>query len=489
MTLDPRQAIIDIGSNSIRLVVFGGPPRAPAVLFNEKLMAGLGRGMGEGGRLDPEAVDMALAGLARFAAIVELIAPVPVRAVATAAVREAADGREFLKKVRALGLPAEILDGNAEAQAAGYGVISGAPDADGLVADLGGGSLELVRVSGGMVGERISLPLGAMRVAEVRARGPGKLRKRLHTLLSRLDWTGEVAGKPLYVVGGSWRALARVHMALHAWPLPVLGNYGFPASDAKLLKEQVRALGTAQLVTMRGVKANRVLQLDDASALLAALVAELSPDRIVVSSQGLREGLLFEALDTATRALDPLIEGVRHAVGMQQMPFATEALLVWCAPLFAGEPPGAARLRHAAWLLAETGWASNPDFRVIEGEELALHGNWSGADPAGRAQMAMALHVGLGGDPLAPPKLVPQLASPDELQRAAAWGHAFRLARRLTGNNAAGLAALPLRHDADGAVVLSLPRRLRALADGGVERRLAALGTSLGLPTRIEVLA
>mgnify|MGYP000028146652 CR=1 FL=1 len=488
MIPDPRQAIIDIGSNSIRLVVFGGPPRAPAVLYNEKVMAGLGRGMVPGGSLDPEAVAVAIAGLERFAAVIALLPPVPVRVVATAAVREASDGSAFLSRVRALGLPAEILDGNAEGQASGYGVIAGAPEADGLVADMGGGSLELVRVCDGQVGDRTSLALGAMRVAEIRSRGPGKLRKKLRTLLSRLDWAGEAAGRPLYLVGGSWRALARVHMHLKQWPLPVLSNYTFPAEDARELKLAVRAMGTAQLLTIPGIKPNRVLQLDDAAALLAGLVSEIGPDRVVISSHGLREGLLYQALDSATRALDPLVEAVGHAVGSAQ-PHATETLMAWSDPAFAGEPAGVRRLRHAAYLLAETGWVSNPDFRVIEGEELALHGNWPAVDAAGRAQMAMALHVGLGGNQASPPNLVRQIASDPELARAAGWGHALRLAQRLVGNNPAALAALPLRRDEDGGVVLSLPRRFAALGDEATARRLARLGQALGVAARIETRA
>lgn len=481
-----RKAIIDIGSNSIRLVVFGGPPRTPAVLFNEKLMAGLGRGVVATGQLDADAVKVALAGLARFAALVELLGPVPVRVVATAAVREASNGAEFLGRVRALGLPAEILSGDAEATAAGHGVISGAPGAEGLVADMGGGSLELVRVAGGQVGERISLPLGALRVAEIRASGMGKLRKRLRELLTPLDWLHDC--KDLYLVGGSWRALARLHMAQTGWPLPILGNYSFPAGDARTLKADVRALGSARLAAMPGVKANRVPQLDDAAALLVALVAELSPDRVVISAHGLREGLLYEALDPATRALDPLIEGVRHAVGAACAPGAAEALLGWSDPLFEGEPSGHHRLRHAAYLLSETGWTSNPDFRVIEGEDLALHGNWSGVDGEGRALMAMAQHVGLGGDPARAPAILARLASYQALSAAAGWGHAMRLARRLTGNNQAALGAFPLRIAEDGAIMLGLPGRMTALVNAGTERRLVQLAMVSGREARVEVL-
>ncbi len=488
ITAGSRQAIIDIGSNSIRLVVFGGPPRTPAVLFNEKLMAGLGRGVVATGQLDPDAVKAALAGLARFAVLVDLLGSVPVRVVATAAVREARNGAEFLEQVRALGLPAEILDGDAEATAAGHGVISGAPDADGLVADMGGGSLELVRVAGGQVGERISLPLGALRVAEIRSSGTGKLRKRLRELLAPLDWVHDCRDRPLYLVGGSWRALARLHMAQTGWPLPILGNYSFPAGDARTLKADVRALGNARLAALPGVKTNRVPQLDDAAALLVALVAELSPDRVVISAHGLREGLLYEALDPAIRALDPLIEGVRHAVGSACAPGAAEALLCWSDPLFEGEPAGHRRLRHAAYLLSETGWTSNPDFRVIEGEDLALHGNWSGIDGEGRALMAMAQHVGLGGDPANAPPILTRLASYQSLSAAAAWGHAMRLARRLTGNNQAVLGLLPLRMDEDGTIVLALPARMAALINTGSERRLVQLAMASGREARLELL-
>lgn len=483
----PRRAIIDIGSNSIRLVVFGGPPRAPVLLFNEKLMAGLGRGVVAGGRLDPHNVAQALSGLARFAALLKLIRPIETRVVATAAVREAADGEAFLAEVRGLGLKPELLSGDEEAIAAGFGVICAMPQAEGLVADMGGGSLELVRVGQGTVHERISLPLGAMRVASIRAEGTGRLRKALRSALAAQDWLGQCAGQPLYLVGGSWRTLARVHMQLHDWPLPVLGNYTFSPEEARALKLQVRELGTARMLAMPGVSNARVLQLDDAAALLAALAGEVAPSEVVVSVFGLREGLLYQKLPSAERARDPLIEGVQHIVGGQtQVPGYAEALLTWSDGAFPDEPETERRLRHAACLIAGTGWASNPDFRVIEGEDMALHGNWTGLDAADRAVMAMALHVGLGGDPEAPPPLLARLAPPERLARARAWGFAIRLAQRLGGGSSSALARLPLRLDADAGLVLTIPRQFRALADPRLERRLARLALALDQPGTIE---
>ncbi|MDE2436047.1 MAG: Ppx/GppA family phosphatase [Sphingomonadales bacterium] len=487
MSSTARQAIVDIGSNSIRLVVFGGPPRAPSTLFNEKLMAGLGRGLTAGGRLDPEAVALALRGLARFAALLRLMEPISVQVVATAAVRAAMDGGEFLEAVRALGLPAELLSGDDEAKAAGYGVIASIPEARGLVADMGGGSLELVRVEGGKVHQCVSLPFGVIPVGTIRAGGRGMLRRAMRKALKDAGWLKVVAGQPLYLVGGGWRALARVHMQRTGWPLAVLGHYHFATDDTRWLKADVREAGPARLAALPGVSTTRAAQLADGSALLATLAGEVRPSQIVISTFGLREGLLYQKLGAKARAADPLIEGVRHAVGGQIQDSAyPEALLRWGDGAFPGEPEPLRRLRHAACLIAGTGWASNPDFRVVEGEDMALHGNWIGVDAAGRAMIAMALHVGLGGDPDAPPPILLQLAGRDELARARAWGLALRLAQRLGGGAPQALAEVPIGIAADGGLVLTVPRADRALIDPACERRLTRLALALDRQAQIE---
>jgi exopolyphosphatase / guanosine-5'-triphosphate,3'-diphosphate pyrophosphatase len=487
VTNKSRRAVIDIGSNTIRLVVYGGPPRAPVPLFNEKVAAGLGRGVVAAGRIDAESMAAALKSLARFAALTRLMAPVELRVAATAAVRDAANGAEFLGQVRELGLEAELLSGEEEANAAGFGVISTNPAASGLVADLGGGSLELVRIDGGEVHERVSLPLGAMRVAAVRAGGTGKLRRLVGQLCAQHGWLGQVRGARLFLVGGAWRALARVHMAQAAWPLAVLDNYSFPAADARDLKAHVRSLGLAQLVAIPGVKTARAPQLDDAAALLAALTAVIEPEQVTVSAAGLREGLLFQALPPAQRRKDPLIEGLRNAIGAQLQRSGQDAtLLAWSDSAFPGEPPEERRLRHAACLIAGTSWASNPEFRALDAEDLALHGSWLGLTHSDRAVIAMALHIGLGGDPDNPPALLAQLAAPERLERARRWGLALRLAQRIGAGAVLAVEALPLELAGDGALVLRLPRRAAALADAGVERRLARLALALEREARIE---
>ena len=477
----PRlQAIVDIGSNSIRLVVFGGAPRAPVVLYNEKLMAGLGRGVVATGRLDAGAVKVALAGLARFAELIGAMDLDTLDVVATAAVREAENGAAFLDRVRALGLPARILDGAGEAQAAGYGVIAGLPGADGVVADLGGGSLELVRVANGEVGPSASFPLGAMRVASLRAKGPGKLKRAVAQAVRGLSWREEVAGKPLYLVGGSWRTLARIHMHLAQFPLPVIANYSFPPGEVARMRRSLAATGPVALKALPGIKSSRLPQIGDAGALLAELIATLKPSLCVVSAFGLREGLLFGRLDADERARDPLIEGARFmAAAQQQVPGYSDALCGWLDQLFDDEPHVLARLRNAVCLLRGMGWSSNPEFRALGGEEMALHGNWTGITAADRATMAMALYVGMGGSGEGPPILA-RLADPALLGRARAWGLAMRLAQRIAGGAPALLRTTRLTCE-DGQLVVTLPPSHAALLDTTVERRAARLAIALGL--------
>ncbi|HOA50067.1 MAG TPA: hypothetical protein PKJ55_11550 [Novosphingobium sp.] len=288
MTSSPRRAIIDIGSNSIRLVVYGGPRNAPVPLYDDKITASLGRGVVLDGRIDAESMALALKALRRFAALLRLLDGAKVRVVATAAVRDAANGAEFLAAVRGLGLPVELLSGEDEARASAWGVIAAHPGARGIVADLGGGSLELALIDQGGVGNCVSLPLGVMRVAGIRAGGRGRLRKALREALTPLDWLGQARGQRLYLVGGAWRALdrARAHIDRAPALIPV------PAEEARALKGRVRARGPARLAAIPGVSAARAAQLAHASALLSALVAELGPADVEVSGAGLREGLL-----------------------------------------------------------------------------------------------------------------------------------------------------------------------------------------------------
>lgn len=472
----PRTAIIDIGSNSIRLVVYQGPPRLPATLFNEKVMAGLGKGMADNGRLGADAITLAVATLDRFAALARDMAVTSLRTVATAAVREASNGQVLLDAAARIGLPVELMSGEQEAMAAGLGVLSAIPDADGIVGDLGGGSLELVRVKKGELRDRISFPLGVLRIAALRQKGKGAIDRRVAKLLKQAGWAGKGKGLPLYLVGGSWRSLARLDMHATRYPLPVIQQYAMtPATIARLVRI-VSHVKKGTLKAVPGISSQRAPMLNDAAALLAALLRHLKSERTVVSSFGLREGLLYQALDAGTRAQDPLIVATRaEGERLGRFPEHGDLLDRWIAPLFE-DTPAMQRLRLAACLLADVGWHANPEFRAERGVEIALHGNWVAIDARGRAIVAQALWTSLGGGNDAPASLA-QLAAPADLKRAVQWGLAMRLGQRLSGGVAGPLERSVLGEDG-AALTLHLTADDISLYGETVQRRHATLAAA-----------
>jgi exopolyphosphatase/guanosine-5'-triphosphate,3'-diphosphate pyrophosphatase len=472
----PRTAIIDIGSNSIRLVVYQGPARLPAILFNEKVMAGLGRGLAATGAIEPGALRKARIALARFAAVARAMEVEQLRTVATAAVRDASNGRELIDEADRLGLPVEILPGEQEALAAGEGVLSGIPDADGIVGDLGGGSLELVRVKKGRVGERVSFPLGVLRVAKLREWGAASFERHIAQAIKAADWEGRGKGLPLYLVGGSWRALAKLDMAMTGYPLPVIHQYAMSAARIAELAGTIATLPRQQLREVADINSTRASLLGDAVALLSVLLARLGSTTTVASSFGLREGLLFGALDAETRAQDPLIVAAREEGRLLgRFPEHGDLLDRWVAPLFDEE---GARLRHAACLLADVGWRASPDFRAERGIETALHGAWVAIDGAGRAVLAQCLATAFAGG-VGTPEPLGQLAAAPDLRAAIGWGLAIRLGQRLSGGVAGPLLRSRLA-DNGAALTLYIAPEDRALYGEAVEKRHGALATFLG---------
>ncbi|MEP6785793.1 MAG: Ppx/GppA family phosphatase [Sphingomonadales bacterium] len=474
---DPR-AIIDIGSNSVRLVVFDGPPRAPSVLFNEKVSAGLGRGLGNGAALDKGAVKQALRALERFSALARAMGVTEIRTVATAAVRDASDGADFLARIADLGLAVELLSGDQEARASGYGVISAFPEADGIVGDLGGGSLELVRVRGGKVHERVSLPLGVLRLVAM-SHGRGVLDRQVRKMLAKSGWKSSGTGLPFWLVGGSWRALARLHMYLTDYPLPVLHGYAMPPEAASRLVRAIGRMDRKRLKEIESLPTGRLAALGDAAALLATLTRVLESRSLIVSAYGLREGLLYEELAAEDRKHDPLIELARAAGDkLGRFPEHGDLLAHWIAPLFADENARYARLRHATCLLGDVGWMANPELRAERGLDIALYGNWVGIEATGRAMIAHALWTSFGGGN-APAPTVAALTSPEECATAATWGLAMRLGQRLSGGVAGPLELTRLSIDARD-VTLHLKAGDGMLYGEAVERRHKQLAAMLG---------
>jgi exopolyphosphatase/guanosine-5'-triphosphate,3'-diphosphate pyrophosphatase len=475
-------AIIDIGSNSVRLVVYSGPTRAPSVVFNEKVMAGLGRGLSENGELSAPARARALAGLARFRTLIGQMGVARHRVVATAAVRDASNGDSFLDEVRGIGLEPEILSGEEEGVMAGLGILSSIPDADGIVGDLGGGSLELVDVGGGEVRRSVSLPFGIFRLEK----DEKALDRRLGAALEESGFAGLGEGRNFYMVGGSWRTLARVDMAFQEHPLPIVHQHRIEPQRLAGLEAAIVKLDKAKAGRIPSMSMSRFPNLAISTRLLRLLAERLRPKQLIVSAYGIREGLLYHDLPEEVRRIDPLIAAAREAgTGLGRFAPHGELLDRWIAPVFDDSPAGA-RLRLAACLLADVAWQAHPDFRAERGLDLAIHGNWVGIDPPGRVLLGQALYCSFGGGRELPDKALSALCRKEELERASLWGLAIRLGQRLSGGVAAGLESSRLGVEGDK-LVLALDRDQASLFGEAVDRRLKTLAGALGLTAELRL--
>ena len=394
--------------------------------------------------------------------------------VATAAIRDAADGPDFVREVDRIGFDCNVLSAEEEATLAGSGVISGIPEADGIVGDLGGGSLELVDVAEGRASGGISTPLGVLRL-DPGASGERAARKALKAALKSSSLKEQARGRSFYMVGGSWRALARIDMLATEFPLPITHQYRMKPARAKELRKLIRTLDPR----LAGAAAPpRLASSPVAAMLLEMLVDELEPKQLVVSTYGIREGMLYADLKPTLRRIDPLLEEARHAGGGEHR-FGQHGDLLdeWIAPLF-DDPPAMRRLRQASCLLADVAWQANPGFRADRGIEMALHGNWVAVNPAGRVIMAQALSANFGRDRL-PDERLAELCKDEQLRRANVWGLAMRLGQRLSGGVGSVLERTTLG-TRNGAIELSVRRGDEALIGDQVERRFLRLAEALG---------
>jgi exopolyphosphatase/guanosine-5'-triphosphate,3'-diphosphate pyrophosphatase len=397
-------AIVDIGSNSVRLVVYEGVVRSPAILFNEKVMAGLGRGVAKTGMLDPEAVRLTLSGLKRFRALATQAGAKTMHVIATAAAREAKNGPDFVREAsEAVGAPIRILSGREEAHFAAKGVIAGFHGADGIVADMGGGSLELVEVRGHAIGDGITLPLGGLRLQEDAASDLTQARKIAKREISRADFARIGRARTLYAVGGTWRALAQFHMNAVGYPLSIIHAYAVEAEDMLMFLEEAASPRIDKIKGYSELGKSRRALLPYGAIVLAELIQQIKPAQVAVSANGVREGFLYALLSEAEQLTDPLLAAAdEFAILRARSPKHARELAEWTGHAFKAlgvdETVDEARWRKAASLMADVAWRSHPDYRGLQAFNLISHGAFSGIDHPGRAYIALANYYRYEGD-------------------------------------------------------------------------------------------
>ncbi|NCP13348.1 MAG: Ppx/GppA family phosphatase [Sphingomonadales bacterium] len=491
-----ERAIIDIGSNTVRLVVYGGTMRAPTVLHNEKVTAKLGREIASTGRLADEAMALALRGLKRFILLLADLGIKDVATVATAAVRDAENGPEFVEALLAAGLNPRVISGEEEALLSAHGVIGAFPDARGIVADLGGGSLELVRVANGQTDSASTLPLGTLRLPEHRPSnrkgeaGRAEMRKNLDKVIQGCGW--DLSASPasvngtLYLVGGTWRAMAVFAMASRGYPLSDPHGFVIEAGAAMELAGLLAESEADVLKDRERISSMRAEKLPDAAVLLQALLTRLAPERVVFSSWGLREGLLYDRLPAHTKTQDPLLAGVAVFTSQRgSAPTLATRMAAWTLDAAPAREHGDERLRLAATMLALAAMQIEPNIRLPHAINWALHKRWVGIDGKGRAMLAAA--IAANGNQLNQPADLRALAGDAALEEAVRWGLALRLARRLGGQSARSLEVSRLVVD-EGMLVLRIAESHADLIGLPTEKDMKLLAGRLGIGWRIDAV-
>ena len=480
----PMRAIIDIGSNTVRLVVYGGPVRAPEVLHNEKVTARLGKSVAESGLLGRRASATALAALARYRVLLSLRGVDRVDVVATAAVRDAANGPAFLEKVEGLGFAPRLLSGEQEAVTSAHGVLGAFPGARGIVGDLGGGSLELVDIDGDSCRHGVSMPLGTLRLAALRAGGDRGFGQSVGRALKKADWAAE-PGSTLYLVGGSLRAFTRYAMSRLDWAIDDPHGFELNPVDALRIAKTLVRRKPETLRPLPGISTSRMNSLPDTAALLAVLIRRLAPGKLVFSAWGLREGILYEDMPVGIRGQDPLVAGMSAFVQEQGIPAQIGAMVAgWTV---AASPPAGIerreRLRLATTMLCLAAATVEPNLRGDIARDWALRKRWIGAGTTERVMLAVAM-LAHSGRLDVPPQLL-ALVPPASLREAQAWGLATRLCRRFSTCAPHGLTESSLTVEGER-LVLSVQPALAALVNEGVERDLKVLAAHLGLKSQVR---
>lgn len=485
-----RVGVVDVGSNSVRLVVFNGAARSPAYFYNEKIMAGLGEGLAETGRLNPEGRRRALAALQRFALLARGMKLPTLTCVATAAVREATDGAEFRKLVeRETGLRLWVVDGQEEARLSAQGVLLGWPEAEGLVCDIGGNSMELAEVSGGTVGRRISSPLGPFRLQQV----PGGRKGLARYIRDTVEALAEEIGRGherIYLVGGSWRAFARLDMERRAYPLTVLHEYRMGPQSVLQTVNWIAETGIAALRAQTGMSAARLNLVPLASQVLRQIVLTFHPKEIDVSSYGIREGLLYEQMPERLRMRDPLIEACRHAERtMARMPGFGKKLYQFILPIFRDLPETRLRIVKAACLLHDTTWRAHPDYRAEACFDNATRANLGGLSHAERVYLGLALlhryKNSRAGSRMAP---LFGLLDDHQMREAEVLGKAMRFGAMFAVRSPEDAGEIVWRRKRKS-LELRLNAATQALFGEVAEARFNSLAEALGAAAKVTVVA
>ena len=485
-------AVVDIGSNSVRLVVYDGLRRSPAPIFNEKILCGLGKGVAITGNLNEAAIARALLALRRFRTLAKQIGVKTIYAVATAAAREAKNGQQFIDKAEnALGAGIQVLTGKEEARFAALGVMAGTPEADGIAGDLGGGSLELINLKDGKLHDGITLPIGPLRLIDMSGGSIQRAREIVDEYLQNAEILKQLEGRTFYAVGGTWRNLARIHMAQTDYPLHVLHHYAMTRQQAESISELVAGLTASSLKDVKDMSKSRADTMPFGAMVLDRLLVHGKAKDVICSVYGVREGLLYSKLPRRKMQSDALLSSCwDFARRYARSPAHELELCDWTDQLFEKnampENEEERRLRYAACLLADIGWRAHPDYRADRSLGMISQAAFVGIDHPGRVFLALTVFYRYEGEAMKDD--LTRLLDETHIARAHLLSSIFRLAYILSAAMPGMLPKIKLKLDGPKNLTLTLPTRLKDLIGERVEKRLASLAVELGRTPKIEIV-
>lgn len=483
-----RVGVVDVGSNSVRLVVFDGAARSPAYFYNEKIMCALGAGIAETGMLNPTGRERALAALSRFARLADSMRLNGLTAVATAAVREANDGPDFCADVLAkTGVHIHVIDGAEEARLSAQGVLTGWPGAYGLICDIGGASMELAEINDGQVGKRVTSSLGPLKLRDVKGGKKGRRDFINNTLDDLYQQMGNQRNR-LFLVGGSWRAIARIDMERRGYPLKVLHEYRMTATSVRDTARYIQEHDPEELRARCGVSNSRMALVPLAIEVLKGVLRRFKPHDIAISSYGIREGVLYEQMPDRIRERDPLIEACRFMEAKDaRIPGFGKSLYKFIFPIFKSAKPEQLRLIKAACYLHDVSWRAHPDYRAETVFDSTTRANLGGLKHAERVFLGLSLlhryrnkSEGTRFEELA------QLLSDKERHQAEVIGKAMRFGAMLWQQDRDNMGTLKY-HPKKAELHLKLPVSTGPLYGEVAEARFTALANALGATSSVRL--
>ncbi len=484
--------VIDIGSNSVRLVAYDRLSRSPTPMFNEKSLCGLGREVAVTGLLPADGLVQAREAIRRYKVLCALMKVERLFVLATAAARRASNGPAFIEETEAiLGQKVSMLPGVEEARLAALGVVAGLHRPCGLVGDLGGGSLELIDIDGGALGEGVSLELGGLALRDSSGRDLKKAAGIVSRAFRQYPRIGKAGGGHLFAIGGTWRAIARLHMAQTHYPLNVLHQYAVPAAAIIAFCRQLKKADVETLPAIQEIAKERRPLLVYGALVLEMLLEHAQIERFVISTSGVREGVLYSQLPAAMRMQDPLVVGARALSDLHARdPAHADELIAWtdgfAASLPRGESEAQRRLRHAACLVSEVAWRTNPDYRAEEAARVVAYAALNAITHEERAFLASVQYARYEGpnENAVPP--LRMLLSPARVEEARALGCLIRIAYNISAGQPGVLARTPILME-EGVLKLRLPQRFADLSNERLAGRLRQTAKTLGCAYAVEV--